>query len=478
MRSLLSMIGSTSKRDDFAMARRDFLGQFGIGLLSAFLVADSIEVVSRSARSPDAPTVRWVGSSDGTFTIHETARQLPGPGTEVLLHPRYRAHRWCDDDAVRAFAGELFALLDVPVRVGDTLVSGRVPPWNLTPDEQFRWCQENFGFDPMGAIPLGSSSTDVTGVAFVLPYTAQPGYRTGDRIYSKGMLVADTDDLVVPRWAFFCRAVIDVGELPLTAAREGLQESRALQFARRRIGFRLLSELILVHGMFPKIYRDIVALHANGLKALAVHESDVRELLRSTLPYSTTVGDRTIQQLVENPGPVRFVSEADTYRALRDVAAHAGVLLVDASGEHEADLLRLVDSGAHFREVTAHDLVALAGPVPLADHRAAALVAKADRALRDEGVSVRVASFDPPDRPVLWWPADERSPADTRRVLVLNASSTAVKRLLDARPDADIRAPLHALYVTGLLLGRVPPTDAHLTLLRAAVTDMIETRPS
>lgn len=471
MRALLSMIGGTNKRDDFAMARRNFLGQFGIGLLSGFLVADSIEVVSRSARTADAPTVRWVGSSDGTFTIRESATPLPEPGTEVRLHPRYRAYRWCEHDAVREYASDFAELLDVAVKIGDTVVSRQVPPWKLSTDEQLAWCRERFGFEAMGIIPLESSSTDVTGLAFVLPYTARPGYRTGDRIYSKGMLVADTDHLVVPRWAFFCRAVIDAGDLPLTAAREGLQESRALEFARKRIGFRLLSELILVHGMYPDVYHDIISLHADGLKALAVHESDVRELLRSTLPFGTTSGERTIQQLVESPGPVPYVSDADTYHALSDVAAHAGVLLVDASGLHEADLLRVVDDGhtvegrrRHFREVTAHEVIALADPVPLTDHRAEAVVAKAGQALHDQRVSVRVASFEPADRSVLWWPAapDERSDEAERGVLLLNASSTAVKRLLDAPPDADVTAPLHALYVTGLLLGRVEPTDAHV----------------
>ena len=343
MRTLLSMIGSTSKRDDFAMARRDFLGQFGIGLLSGFLVADSIEVLSRSARTPDAPTLRWVGSSDGTFTITESASALPEPGTEVRLHPRYRAYRWCEHDSVVEFASDFAELLDVAVRIGDTVVSQQLPPWKLTTDEQLAWCRERFGFEAMGIIPLASTSAEVTGLAFVLPYTARPGYRTGDRIYSKGMLVADRNDLIVPRWAFFCRAVIDAGELPLTAAREGLQESRALQFARKRIGFRLLSELILVHGMYPDVFHEIIALHAEGLKALAVHESDVRDLLRSTLPYGTTDGERTIQQLIESPGPVPYVQDADTYHALCDVAAHAGVLLVDASGVHEAELLQLVD---------------------------------------------------------------------------------------------------------------------------------------
>ena len=102
MQRLLSIIGSSSKRG--GLARTDFLGQFGIGLLSCFLVADSIEVVSRSAREPDAPTVRWVGLSDGTFTIGDALRPLPAPGTEVRLKPRHGSHRWCDTDACLQFA--------------------------------------------------------------------------------------------------------------------------------------------------------------------------------------------------------------------------------------------------------------------------------------------------------------------------------------------------------------------------------------
>jgi molecular chaperone HtpG len=61
----LATIGNSSKRDDLAGARREFLGQFGIGLLACFTVADEIRVVSRSAREPDAETVEWVGRSDG-----------------------------------------------------------------------------------------------------------------------------------------------------------------------------------------------------------------------------------------------------------------------------------------------------------------------------------------------------------------------------------------------------------------------------
>jgi molecular chaperone HtpG len=481
MQRLLSIIGSSSKRG--GLARTDFLGKFGIGLLSCFLVADSIEVVSRSARSPDAPTVRWVGLSDGTFTIGDALHPLPAPGTEVRLKPRHGSHRWCDTDACLQFAHDFAELLDVPVRVGAETVSQRPAPWQLSTEEQLTWCRERFGFEAMGIIPIDSATAGVVGLAFVLPYTARPGYRTGDRIYSKGMLVADTDDLIVPRWAFFCRAVIDAGELPLTASREGLQESTALQYVRKRIGFRLLSELIIVQGQHPEIFQEIIQLHADGLKVLAVQEPDVRELLRSALPFETTVGDRTIDQLARFAGVVPYVRDADTYAALRDVAVHAGVLVVNASGLHEADLLETANKGetALFREIGARDVVELAKPVAPPDLEAAATLARrAEQALAGEQVRVQVAAFEPADRPVLWWPAASPTaegdlPDELGATLVLNAANAVVKRLIGASPQAELAGSLRALYVTGLLLGRTLPTVPQTGLLSTAVIDLVET---
>jgi hypothetical protein len=77
---------------------------------------------------------------------------------------------------------------------------------------------------------------------------------------------------------------------------------------------------------------------------------------------------------------------------------------------------------------------------------------------------------------VLWWPpaADAGAHRDDRGVLVLNAANTTVKRLLDAPAEADLRGPLHALYVTALLLGRLRPSEGQVGLLRSAVLDMID----
>lgn len=88
--SLLATIGRSSKRDDgLESARSDFLGQFGIGLLACFVVAERIRVVSRSARTPDAAPVEWTAADDGSYTVRTLPHSArPEPGTTVHLVAR------------------------------------------------------------------------------------------------------------------------------------------------------------------------------------------------------------------------------------------------------------------------------------------------------------------------------------------------------------------------------------------------------
>ena len=90
VRELLATIGRSSKRDEIGFARTEFLGQFGIGLLSAFMVADEIEVVTQPA---GGPATHWIGTADGRYTIAATTDRAE-PGTTVTLKARRGAEQW------------------------------------------------------------------------------------------------------------------------------------------------------------------------------------------------------------------------------------------------------------------------------------------------------------------------------------------------------------------------------------------------
>jgi len=77
----LATIGQSSKKN--TVDRSSFIGQFGIGMLSAFMVCEEIVLISQSIKEGEK-AVKWIGKSDGTYQIETLDRQLQ-PGSQVFL---------------------------------------------------------------------------------------------------------------------------------------------------------------------------------------------------------------------------------------------------------------------------------------------------------------------------------------------------------------------------------------------------------
>ncbi|MDR0990129.1 MAG: ATP-binding protein, partial [Propionibacteriaceae bacterium] len=205
-RELLATVGRSSKRDlDLGVGRQEFLGQFGIGLLSAFMVADEIELVARSASDLEAPTVLWTGHDDGRYDLAELPRDpADPPGSVVHIRPRRGMEHWLAIETVTALASEFGSLLPVDIAIEVPLDKGsawrRITepdlPWETTyPHELARrealsqFCEKSLGFTPMAMIDLSVPLAGVSGVAFVLPTAVPPGSGGHHRVYLKRMLL-------------------------------------------------------------------------------------------------------------------------------------------------------------------------------------------------------------------------------------------------------------------------------------------------
>ena len=496
--TVLSTIGRSSKRDELGFARQDFLGQFGIGLLSCFLVTDEIELRTRAVGSDE--TWSWHGRADGTYEITPATTPLAAAGTEVRLTPqpgfeavtqhaqvaalldrtvRHLPHRILlsspDGDQVEA-AGEAFCWED-PALTG---LARREAAIEL--------CRAELGFTPLDVIPLSDPGSGTRGYAFVLPAVAG---RTAHRVYAHHMLVSEANDQVLPEWAFFVRAVVDTQTLPLTAARESLQDGDDLAEARERLGQQVRAWLDRTANTDPRRFGEFLEIHHLGAKALAAHDDAVLDLVARFLPYETTIGDLALDDVLAQAQPVHQCATPGDFRQVAATAGAHDLVVVNAGYAYDQPILARLqerrqvtiprlepqDLVAHLDDPDDADRELFAGLVEAAaDALARTPVAPEARRFRPARVPVLLLAHRDPDRGIHADAQDTTSGAWAALVgslrqsepdvprFVINTANPQMRRLAVTADRELQHAAIEALYAHALVTGRhrLGPYDAAL----------------
>ena len=234
----LATIGQSSKRD--ALTRDSFIGQFGIGLLSGFMVCDEIVVITRSAKQADSPTVEWKGRADGTYTVRVLDRDFE-PGTQVYLQAKPGSQEFVEPDFVESMVRHYGSFLPIDVNVirgSESLTINETPPWDLEDESEEERSQQladfaatTFDSSFLDYIPIRSEAGGVNGIAFVQLHASNTAAKQSHRVYLKNMLLSEQADKLLPDWAFFVRCVLNVTDLKPTASREALQDDHYLDEA-------------------------------------------------------------------------------------------------------------------------------------------------------------------------------------------------------------------------------------------------------
>ncbi|MFI1196164.1 HSP90 family protein [Micromonospora sp. NPDC020750] len=505
---LLATIGRSSKRDELGFSRHEFLGQFGIGLLSCFLVADEIRVVTRHA---DEPTVLWTGYSDGRYAVATApaGQRRAEPGTTVTLVPRRDAGQWLATATVTDLARLYGSLLPVTVRVGDAVTTAGDPPWPTAPGVPadrpalLRYARQHLGVDPFDVVPLSVPEAGLTGVAFILPTPVNPAARAGHRVYLKRMLLTEHADGLLPDWAFFAHCVVDASELRPTASREALYEDTLLTATREALGAQVRGWLVRLARHDPRRLAEFLQVHHLGVKALALHDDEMLRLVDQWWPMDTNVGTLTLAEFRQQHGLIRYAASLDEFRQLAAVAAAQDLAVVNAGYTYDTELIErlpTVDRSALIERLEPSDLTtrfdALEPQVELALRP---FLAGAQRALERLGCEVVIRAYDPVSLPALYLVsrsaafndqlaatrdrADElwggvldalaaSAPPD-RPQLVLNHRNPLVRRVTTLDDPELVGLAVEALYGQALLLGHHPIRPADAALLNSSFLGLL-----
>jgi len=510
----LATIGQTSKNAEFWERPTDFLGQFGIGLLACFIVADEVVVMTRSYKA-GAPTIEWRGNKDGTYSIR-TSKQDIEVGTQVYIKAKAGCEQYFNVAKVHKMILHFGQFLPYPIYLtsGDSRlwINEEGAPWrqdNLPKKDQVRkmldYGNRTFGMSFFDCIPLSSPVGDVDGVAYVLPYAPSSATKRKHRVYLKNMLLSEGVENLVPEWAFFVKCIINANDLRPTASRESFYEDDKLVRTREQIGQMLRGYLIDLAINNPMRLQHLIALHGLSIKALAVEDDEFYKLFIKWLPFQTSAGELTLAQYRQHSDVVRYVTRVEHFRQIAPVAQAEGMVIVNASYVYDAQLM------VKYTDVFPDEAVEKVDPESLAHNLEELTLDEqtecfdflrlADVVLRPFQCGADMKKFNPEALPTLYSnnaSADAlRSIEQSKKVsgemwsaildtlalagaqnpysqLIFNHNNALVRKVARMKDKNLLQRTIEMLYVQALLLGHHPLSIKEMTILNQGLLTLID----
>jgi molecular chaperone HtpG len=490
VQEFLATIGRSSKRGS-----SDFIGQFGIGLLSCFVVSDEIELQSLSLKAENLKAenlksasletnqaVVWHGFANGEYNLEAGTR------TQIGSLVRLKAKAGREDvftfERVLELCRHYGGLLPFPIEIREDdrheIVNPLPAPWTLEFDSSLErdaafkaFGTQLLGVEPFDAFPIQTKAGSISGLAFVLPWTPSLGARGRHQVYVRNMLLSEDSENLVPEWAFFVKCVLNSDSLRPNAARDALYENETLEQAQLEIGEALRKYLIGLAEHNPVQLKRFIGMHYLSIKALSSDDDDFFALFSPWLPFETSYGRMTLPEFLDRTGSqstgskqmggtLPYVTDAALFQQASQVLSAKGEGVINAIYTYDAGLIekfaRLHDLEAHAFQP--HDLISDFREPSSEERRQSAIFSRvANQVLSSFSCEAEMAKFPPRDLPALYVPFDTYFVRELKRARqnigglwgdVLEDVSKSLSVDLDA-PNAQLQFNLENTLVQRLI---------------------------
>lgn len=291
----------------------ELIGQFGLGFLSAFLLANEVTLTTRSLQGTRA--LRWHSTGDEHYDLTPGDREEVGTTVELKIKPAaaFILSEQTLTDTVRTYAD----FLPIPIYInGDPYpVNLQAPPWE---DEHparaiLEYLHRAFhGTKPLCVFPLhdahvnlghDSITVPMQGFLFVPPGSVASVREYGDlQIYIRRMFICERERDLLPPWARFVRGVLECPLLQPTASRESIHQDENFDLVRQALEEQLGQALQQLAQDEPATWRKVVRGHSDVIIGWAVSDPDFFEKVEEIVTFRTTRGPLSLPEYLDQSG--------------------------------------------------------------------------------------------------------------------------------------------------------------------------------
>ncbi|XP_049764773.1 heat shock protein 75 kDa, mitochondrial [Schistocerca cancellata] len=228
----------------------NIIGQFGVGFYSCFMVAEKVEVYTRSCE-PGSPGLRWTSDGSGTYDIQEA--EGVQQGTKIIIHLKTECREFSDEDTVNNIIKKYSNFVGSPIYVNGKKANTIQALWLMDPKEITPQMHDEFyrfvgnAYDRPRFTLHYKTDAPLSVRALIYFPEGKPGLfemsrdmDVGVALYSRKVLIKSKADNILPKWLRFVKGVVDSEDIPLNLSRELLQNSALIRKLRTVLVNRIL----------------------------------------------------------------------------------------------------------------------------------------------------------------------------------------------------------------------------------------------
>ena len=300
-KNFIEQLESSKQNDENKLS---LIGQFGVGFYAAFMVAETVDVISRKVGSDKA--YKWHSDGSNGYSLDDAERGEEG--TDIILHLKKDAKEFLEEQRISYMVKKYSDHLSAPIYWQDaeasTMLNSASAIWTRPKseitEEQYNsfYQQASSAYDTpyLTMHNVTEGVTNFTSLLFI-PSTRpmdlfNPERKSRLQLYINRVFITDECEELVPNWLRFVRGVVDTPDLDLNVSREMLQQVPAINKIKKTIIRRVLSELKKQAGKkqeeYQKFWLDFGLVIKEGLYEDQEFREKILELCRF---YSCRKGD-------------------------------------------------------------------------------------------------------------------------------------------------------------------------------------------
>jgi molecular chaperone HtpG len=283
---------------DGAKPDLSLIGQFGVGFYSAFMLAEKVEVITRSYREEKG--WRWESDGTGRFTISAVEEDVPR-GAQIRLHLKDDMEEFTEPTRLKFIIRKYSTFVPHPIKLDGETLNEQKPIWvepkSQVTEEQYngfyQWLTHHSEEKPLWHLHLSSDSPiQFHSILYCPPSNFElMGFgqiQHGVNLCAKRVLVQDDSQDLLPEYLRFLYGVVDSADLPLNVSRETLQDHKLLPKLKKVLTKKVLDHLSDLSEEQPETFKTFIAQFSSILRTGIATDFDNRERIAKLMRFHST----------------------------------------------------------------------------------------------------------------------------------------------------------------------------------------------